>query len=221
MSTYVFQPPDVFDSFNVSLHGITPTDVHDAPRWPDVCERLVRFSKGAPLVAHYAPFDLGVVRDACDACQIEWPSLRYACTVGVSRQVWPGLSSYSLLLLCARLGIAVDSAQHHAALYDARLAGALLHSAMETNGARRLADLLENVDLRFGKISPDGWRGPHLQVLASRANNLTPSSAANPDSPFYGKSVAFTGELAMVRRQAWALVADAGGQPAENVTKKN
>ncbi|HLG09667.1 MAG TPA: exonuclease domain-containing protein [Gaiellaceae bacterium] len=69
-STYVFQPADSFDGFNVSLHGITPDMVSAAPPWPCVAEGLLEFANGAPFVAHYAPFDVGVIRDACDICEL-------------------------------------------------------------------------------------------------------------------------------------------------------
>jgi DNA polymerase-3 subunit epsilon len=218
LSTYVFQPPHLFDAFNIALHGITPGDVEAAPLWPTVRDQLTEFAGGAPLVAHYAPFDIGVVRDACDLCEIDWPTIRYACTVSISRQVWPSLGSYSLLLLCGKLGITSDPAQHHDALYDARLAARVLQRAMETRGATGLADLLNQVYIRLGEISPHGWYGSHHRLMA--ANALSPSPDADPESPFYGKVVAFTGQLAMVRRQAWSFVAAAGGQPADSVTQK-
>ena len=215
--TSVFQPPERFDAFNVALHGITPDAVADAPPWPIVRDELVRFAAGAPLVAHYAPYDMGVVRDECDLCRLEWPCLRYTCTVSIARMVWPGLASYSLLLLCSSLGIAVDRDRHHDALYDARLAAAVLREAMVEKGASSLDDLLDRTWIRFGEIGPDGWYGS-----SARARMEVPDAdlEADPSSPFYGQVVVFTGELAMVRRAAWLLVAEAGGQPEAGVTKR-
>ena len=219
-STYVFQHADHFDGFNIALHGITPAMVADAPPWPSVEQRLLEFAGTAPLVAHYAPFDMGVIRDACQLCTIDWPTLRYTCTVGISRQVWPGLASYSLLLLCSELGIPFDHDRHHEALYDARLAAEVLTRAIQAKEATDLADLLERIWIRFGQIAPDGWYGSHVRSLTASAILPTADPNADPDSPFYGKTVVFTGELAMVRRQAWQLVASLGGQPAANVTAK-
>ena len=219
LTSYIFQPADWFDGFNMSLHGINPEMVAGAPSWPVICERLVGFADGAPFVSHYAPFDMGVVRDACDLCGLEWPELRYTCTVSISRMVWPGLSSYSLPLLCSELGIPVDRARHHEALYDSRLAAEVLRRAIDVKGAAGLRDLLERTWIRFGEIAPDGWFGSHPRALTARSIPEADPSA-DPDSPYYGKVVVFTGELAMVRRNAWQLVAEAGGQPADNVTKK-
>lgn len=214
-STFVYQHPDDFDSFNVHLHGIRPEMVADAPPWPEVRTQLLAFSAGAPLVAHNAPFDMGVMRDASDLHGLDWPTVRYACTLGIARQTWPGLRSYSLSLLCGELGVAVPSGRHHEALHDSRLSAGLLLRAIDDREAKGLADLLDGVLIRFGELRPDGWHGSIL-----RASEAMPSPDADPNAPFFGKVVVFTGELAMPRRQAWQLVANAGGQPAETVTKR-
>lgn len=214
--THIFQPPERFDAFNISLHGITPELVANAPAWPEVCAGLLEFADGAPLVAHYAPFDMGVVRDACDLAGLEWPTLRYTCTVSISRMVWPGLASYSLLLLCSALGIGVDRDHYHDALYDSRLAAEVLRRAMSESEATDLGQLLERTWIRFGEITRDGWYGSHVR---SRMEVPEANLDADPSSPFYGKVVVFTGELAMVRRAAWQLVAEGGGQPEADVTK--
>jgi len=48
-TTLIFRPPDLFDSFNIALHGIE-RDVRNAPRWPDVKDELCRFIAGSPCV---------------------------------------------------------------------------------------------------------------------------------------------------------------------------
>jgi DNA polymerase-3 subunit epsilon len=218
MTTFIFQPPECFAGFNIGLHGITPRAVAEAPTWGEVLGRLLEFSEGAPLVAHNASFDLGVVRDACDLNGLEWPNLSYTCTISISRMVWQRLPSYSLPLLCSALKIPVDPNLSHDALYDSRLAGEVLNRAMAEKGVAGLPELLECTFVRFGELSPDGWFGSHLR-LSTAAGIPQANVEADQDSPLYGKVVVFTGELAMVRREAWSLVAEAGGQPAGNMTK--
>ena len=225
-TSLIHQPADAFYPFNVALHGISPEMVEDAPSWPELCDELVRFAGGVPLVSHYAPFDMGVVRDACDLCEIDWPTLRYTCTMSISRLVWPGMQSYSLPLLSTELGLSVDEDLTHDALYDSRLAAEVLSRALAAKGAASLADLLSEIWLAFGELAPDGWFGSRARAItAGRARAITagsikPSADADPDSPFLGKVVVFTGELAMVRKFAWQAVATAGGQPSNNVSKK-
>jgi len=215
-TTLIFQPPDLFDAFNIALHGIEPRDVRNAPRWPEVKDELCRFIAGSPCVAHYAPFDMGVIRDACDGSSCPWPTIDYACSVSIARHVWPGFPSYSLFILCEELGIATDGGRHHEALFDVRLAAEIVRRALTDRRTDSLATLLTDLYIVYGEIRPDAWRPALLKL---RAADLQSNAEADADSPFYGKTVAFTGELAMVRRQAWQLIAQRGGQPADGVTK--
>jgi DNA polymerase-3 subunit epsilon len=217
-TTLIFQPPELFDSFNVALHGLEPRDVRRAPYWPEVKSDLCRFIGETPCVAHYAPFDMGVIRDACDGTDCPWPSINYACSVSIARQAWPSFPSYSLFVLCGELGIATDGGRHHDALFDVRLAAEIVQRALHDRKADSLATLLSGLYMVLGEIRPDAWRPALLRQL--RAADVHPNAEADAESPFFGKMVAFTGELAMVRRQAWHLIADAGGQPAEGVTRK-
>jgi DNA polymerase-3 subunit epsilon len=219
-STFIFQESADFDSFNVWLHGITPQMVIGAPAWPVARQQLLEFGAGLPFVAHNAPFDVGVIRDACDVYSLEWPSLRYACTLGISRQVWPGLRSYSLRFLCAELDIGA-AGEDHEALHDARLAAGLLKHAMEERRASGLLELLDSVRIRLGEIAPGAWFGSLRRQLTARdVLEATDASTADPEAPFFGKTVVFTGELAMPRRIVWQLVAASGGVPSNSVSKK-
>src|SRR5437879_3558524 len=74
LESFIFQPDELFNSFNIALHGITPGTVEDAPHWPDARAQLLTFAGDTPLVAHNAPFDIGVVRDASDLWELEWPT---------------------------------------------------------------------------------------------------------------------------------------------------
>jgi DNA polymerase-3 subunit epsilon len=216
--TFIFQPAHLFDDFNVALHGIRAETVQAAPKWPDVRAALLEFASGAPLIAHNAPFDMGVIRDASDMWAIGWPTISYACTLTLSRRVWPGQYSYSLLFLCSALGIPVDLDQAHDALSDAHLAGALLSRALTDARARSLGELLDHVGVTVGRIEPDGWSG--CRARAHSAHDVEVNQDASPESPFYAKKICFTGALAMVRSQAWELVGTAGGVPQDGVTKK-
>lgn len=220
LETLIFQPSQLFYGFNIMLHGITPQAVANAPKWPDVRAELLEFADGTPLVAHNAPFDMGVIRDASDMWELEWPTVRYACTLTLARRVWPGQSSYSLLLLCSTLGIWADELHAHDALADARLAGAVLRRAMADSSSSSLDALLDYALVVFGQMAPDGWYGCHSRAHVLAASSIPVNADADPDSPFYEKHVAFTGELAMVRREAWQHVAARGGTPQDGVTKK-
>ena len=117
-------PETYFNSFNVALTGISSESVKDAPSFPEVFEKIMPMLDGAVLVAHNAPFDMGVLAKCLDFYGIRWkPEVDYACTCSMARRAFPELSSRKLNVLCELFGIALD---HHNAMSDARAAAELL-----------------------------------------------------------------------------------------------
>ena len=117
-------PETYFAPFNVSLTGITPESVQGAPSFPEVFERLKPLFDGAVLVAHNAPFDMGVLKKCLSAYGITWKmSVLYACTCKMARRLLPELPSKRLNCLCDYFSIELE---HHNALSDARAAAKLL-----------------------------------------------------------------------------------------------
>jgi DNA polymerase-3 subunit epsilon len=214
---FLMRPPlgrDNFDDFNVMLHGITASMVRGEPRFGDLLPTIIAFAGGLPLVAHYAAFDMGVIRDGCDASGLAWPTTSYLCTLVLSRVTW-SLLSYSLPWAAEAAGISLDA--HHEPEADAAAAAGILLAIARLNDVDSLEDLLTKTKVRLGVLDEDAWEGCH------RLYYQHPPSAnenANPDHPLYGREIAFTGALlSMTRAQAWGLVAEAGGQPAAGVTK--
>ena len=85
---WLMRPPegyDEFDAFNIMLHGITPEMVRGEPRFAERLPEILAFADGLPFVAHNAAFDMGVIRDACDASDSPGPTASYACTLVFSR----------------------------------------------------------------------------------------------------------------------------------------
>lgn len=71
------------------------------------------FDGSGILIAHYAPFDMGVLARCLRAYRISWrPSLYYACTCAMGRACYPHLENHKLDTLCAHLGLRL--AHHHA-----------------------------------------------------------------------------------------------------------
>jgi hypothetical protein len=199
------------------LHGITAEHVRDAPSWPQTLTDLVRFADGRPVVAHNAAFDLGVIREACTESDLAWPDLSYACTLVVARRTW-SLLSYSLPWVAEAAGYRLDD--HHDAGADALAAARIMTAAMRHHEVPTLSDLLQVVRVRIGELTAGSWRGCQHQGVSSRAALPDAYPEADPNGPFYGLAVCFTGTLSsMTRSQAWELVAEAGAQPARGVTR--
>lgn len=117
-------PETDFDWFNIQLTGITPEAVAGKPTFPQLWEQIHPLFESGMLVAHNAPFDMGVLAKCLDAYSIHWqPWARYVCTVKFARQAIPGMPNYKLNTLCEQLNIPLD---HHNAGSDAHAAAELL-----------------------------------------------------------------------------------------------
>lgn len=117
-------PEQEFDYFNIQLTGITPEMVEKAPTFPQLWEKILPLFESGMLVAHNAPFDMGVLAKCLDAYSIHWhPWARYVCTVRFARAALPGMPNYKLNTLCDELCIPLD---HHNAGSDAHAAAELL-----------------------------------------------------------------------------------------------
>ncbi len=116
-------PEEPFDRFNTELTGIGTATVRDAPTFGQLWPRLEPLLSGGTLVAHNAPFDLGVLKSCLRAYGIRWrESVPYACTVRIGRAELPG-RSHKLNDMCAYYGIALD---HHQADSDSRACAEIL-----------------------------------------------------------------------------------------------
>ncbi|MEN9715240.1 MAG: hypothetical protein RJA35_707 [Actinomycetota bacterium] len=116
-----FQPPDPhnwFAEMNIRVHGIRPSDVADGPDWHEVLPLMMDFIGEDVLIAHNAPFDMGVLRAAASAVSFELPELHYSCTLSMSRRAFPGLDSHRLPAVAYRVGW--EEFNHHDALEDSR-----------------------------------------------------------------------------------------------------
>lgn len=232
----LIRPPravDFFSSRNIAVHGIRAADVVDAPSWERVHQDIVDFCDGSPLVAHNAAFDVGVLRRACAHSGMAHPEWDYVCTLALSRRTWRQLADHKLPTVCAHIGHPLSA--HHRADADAEAAAQVLLAAMAHHGTTSLLELsgasgLALSHLPAGKAAagPEAVAGPvgeqdRFSRWQHQARAVLPQAApeADPAGPLFGQVVCVSGELeAMDKTEAWKRVAEAGGHPAKNVTKK-
>lgn len=217
---WLIRPPIFeFSPFNVALHGITPAMCRDAPDWVESLSKIEEFRAGRPVLAHNAGFDIGVIRDACEVSGVPWPEFGYACSLVVGRRVWPGLSSYSLPFLAEHLGVYGGS--HHDPSADAAMAARIGCLALAATQASTLPEMVASVQVLMGSINTGKWSGCHLRDNRSAIPvEPSPGAVLRGDHPLFGKTVAFTGALALSRREAMQAVVDCGGIAAKGVTRK-
>lgn len=113
-------PEQHFDYFNIKLTGITPEMTQSAPTFPQLWEQIGPLMESGILVAHNAPFDMGVLAKCIDHYGIDTASsFNYVCTCRMAKKCFPQLPSHRLNNLCSFLGI---SLQHHDAGSDSTAA---------------------------------------------------------------------------------------------------
>ena len=111
-------------AFITELTGITNAMVAGAPRAEKVMADAARFVGAAPMVAHNASFDRRYWQAELARAGLAAPQ-PFACTVLISRRLYPEAPSHKLGALVQRLRLPQTGAAHRA-MVDAEMAAALL-----------------------------------------------------------------------------------------------
>lgn len=119
MHTGVPIPP-----FIEQLTGISNAMLQQAPAAEAVMREAARFVGDAPMVAHNASFDSRFWQSELRHAGLQAPQ-PFACTVLLSRRVFPDAPSHSLGRITDHLGLP-RTGRAHRALADAEMAAALL-----------------------------------------------------------------------------------------------
>src|SRR5256714_881730 len=104
--------------------GISQAMVDGAPYPEAVLPHLERRLRGRVMVAHNAPFDRRVLRQAFDRASLEWPDPPVLCTAALARTLLPLQRERRLGALAGALDIDVTVA--HRALADAETCARVL-----------------------------------------------------------------------------------------------
>ena len=216
---WLIQPPgNDYDGFNVSIHGITPAMTVGVGSVAEVWPEVDRWIAGRPVVMHYAPFDLSVLRQSLHTGGLDWPDLTYYCTCALARRAWPGRLSYRLPDLASECGIVF---QHHEPGADASTAGELAIACCGMAEANVIGDATNALGMVAGHLTAQAWSANGLARI--RPADLKSTVDRIPeDSQFRDEVVVFTGTLScgLTRAQAQQLVVNAGGRTANSVSKK-
>ena len=122
-------PEEEFNYFNIKLTGITPGMVEDAPTFAELWEKIGSIMESGILIAHNAPFDMGVLSKCLLHYGIETKEeFTYACTCRMAKKCMPFLPSHRLNNVSEHLGITLS---HHDASSDSRAAAEILIHCME------------------------------------------------------------------------------------------
>lgn len=157
---WLCRPPaglEHFEDVNISIHGITPADVADAPAFGDVLPQVVDFVGADVMVAHNAIFDSTALRQAALAAQVPAPAFPVACSLALARDASKAgridVANHKLPTVAAAVG--AGAFKHHDAAEDARAAGHIVAGLARAFGFEgSIDDLYGSRDFVLGAVSP-------------------------------------------------------------------
>lgn len=218
-SSWLVRPPELdFDPYNIYIHGITEDDVRNKPEFNQLWDELRVYLQERTVLAHYASFDMSVLRHVLDEYGIAYPQLEYLCTRAIAKCTWPKLLSYSLVTVSEHLGIEF---RHHDPEEDAAACAEVALRSCADVGVASLEELTEKLRITTGRLYPGGYRPSGAKAIRIRPGEIQPTTDKfDPNHPFFEKTVVFTGTLqSMVRRDAMQRVVDSGGRCANSISK--
>jgi DNA polymerase-3 subunit epsilon len=118
------QPDREIDQAAIEVHGITNEFLEDKPRFADVVDDFMNYIRGAELIIHNAPFDVGFIEHELKRLDPGWGKLASECviidTLVMAKKLHPGQRN-SLDALCKRYTINNSHRELHGALLDAEI----------------------------------------------------------------------------------------------------
>ena len=155
------------DVGKTSLHGITASDVAEAPRFEQIASQLVQLLDGTiALAGHNVSFDHRFLRCELDRVGIVMPDISTLCTMRIA-------GGGNLECCCRELGIEFDPDGAHSALEDARATARLLMSLLR-EGLVSADELLEMAPVTWPEV-PHAVATPLPRIVARQRASETPS----------------------------------------------
>lgn len=118
------KPPRLVDEEAIQVHGITNEFLQDKPTFAEIADEFIAFIKGAELIIHNAPFDVGFMDNEFSFLPNPPEKTAEMCVVTdslqMAKKMYPGKKN-NLDALCSRLGINNSKRVLHGALLDAEI----------------------------------------------------------------------------------------------------
>ncbi len=149
------------------LTGITSMMVAAAPRVGAVLPGFLEFARGAVLVAHNAPFDMGFLKAACAENGLAWPAAASIDTAVLARRLLSRDEVPNCKLATLAPYFSATTSPTHRALDDARATVDVLHGLFERLWPLGITSLEELTGLTR-QVDPERLRKRHLADAVPR-----------------------------------------------------
>ena len=154
-------PAAAIPPFIAVLTGITDAMVAGAPDLAAALPAFLEFSRGAVLVAHNAPFDLGFLRAGCQRLGLTWPAPDSVDTARLARRVLTRDEAPDCKLATLARLFRAETQPCHRALADARATVDVLHGLIARLGGLGVHSL-DELRTFSAQVSPAQRRKRHL-----------------------------------------------------------
>ena len=116
-------PDRDIDAGALAVHGISLEFLQDKPRFADIAAEFLDFVRGAELIIHNAPFDIGFLNS--ELALLDMAPINTVChgiqdTLRMAKELFPGKKN-NLNALCDRYGVDNSRRTLHGALLDAEI----------------------------------------------------------------------------------------------------
>lgn len=222
-SWFIKPPQNEYLHANISIHGITPDMTEHSKEFPEVWNEVCEIINDKDVIAHYSPFDMGVIRDECALYNLEYPEFRFMCSCSLSKFIKPGLPSYALSSLCRHFDISSDV--NHRAEEDSIMTAKLFLKLLEMSDCNSFNMICDKYEYQIGLFS----KGLYVPFKRTHRNIKSVDVFLNEfeydpakftdDNPFSQKTVVFTGKMNLQRVDLLKMVADVGGIPSDSIKK--
>jgi DNA polymerase-3 subunit epsilon len=147
---WLIQPPENrYDVHNIRVHGITPRATAGAPTFGELYPEILPYLQGRHVIAHWASFDISVLRSALAFYRLPAPELHYVCSCRMAQRAYPALRNHRLPTVCQHCGIPLD---HHDAGSDAHAAAMVALRCRDEVGAATVHEAVRHLGITVGVL---------------------------------------------------------------------
>lgn len=172
---HYIRPDREIDAGAQAVHGISTAFLAEKPLFAAVVDDLLAFIKGAEVIIHNAPFDVGFLNHELKMLGGSYAPFSEYCqvtdTLAMARKMYPGQKN-NLDALCKRLNVDNSRRDLHGALLDAEIL-ADVYLAMTGGQSSLSLDTLVTTGNTFTAVrAAISTERPRLRIIAASSEEL-------------------------------------------------